>query len=194
MTTAISKVHQYAALVVTVSVLGVLLFALIYPRVAIMERTNTRIDEIDFQIGKYLSRPTRSAATEDVYAALDQRIAAAYFTEDTSELAFAALQAMVRELARKNGAEVISSTTKHKDNSRPFTEIRVGVHLSASTKAMTAILRAVENHPRRLFIDNLSVRQRFGSGSKTDQDPKRLDVRFDVFGFYGTGTIIEPPS
>lgn len=180
----VTRAHQLGAIVVTAVVLACTMTVIFYPFSYLNKTLQDRTQDVQFQIDRLKKIPLLAAQPSGQLSSESENLSGPFFTVGNRELAFADLQKTIRQIARKHGAEIHSTTTMHSKSDDRIAEVRIAARLSVGIAGLRDIVRALEATDRRLFIENMSVNQRFGARSQNQTNENRLEFRFEAVGYF----------
>jgi general secretion pathway protein M len=109
-----------------------------------------------------------------------------FLTGSTPSLALAKLQQMVKQLAERNGGELVSTqnVTAEDKQTGPI-PVSMKVHVRGDVRTLLDLLYALESGRPMLFLDNIIVTANPAGQSLTESGPgaRVLDIRFDLLGY-----------
>lgn len=154
------------------------------------------IEELEFRLAKF----RKVAAGKQAWMARLEEIRQQgqredrFFARDTTALASADLQTLIKRAVTDAGGELISTQVIPERKEEQFSRVAVKVRMTGSTPVLRTVLHAFESHTPVLFIENLNIRpirvgQAFIPGGVPGAKPApakasdKLSVDFDVIGY-----------
>lgn len=126
-------------------------------------------------------------ALEEELAALQiaQTSQAGYLPGDSSALAAAELQTLVKNIVRAAGEDLRSTQILPVKEEAGVTRVAIRVQLPVRIRSLQEVLHTLESGVPFIFIDNVDVRRRKTNrrGLKNTNQEVYLDVRFDITGY-----------
>lgn len=187
------KQHAILSLLVLI---GLVLFAyavLVAPAMNMRRENQERIDNLVLQLHKYKTAEMEIGPLQKQIDTLTktEKNNIDYLQEEVPSLAAANLQQHIKMIIESQGALLISSQpVGNNDQTELFQEATVKIIMRGDINALQAILYALESATPSLFLDNITIQQRYTAQARTNQkDADSLDVRFDVTGFINNTSI-----
>jgi general secretion pathway protein M len=146
---------------------------------------NQHIGEMRDQLARFeraaAMRPALLTQMKELEA---QKESQGYFlTGDTDPLAAAGLQDQVRTLVMDKGGTLQSMQAMPGVEEKGLTRITLRVQMSGTTETLFEVLYVLESGNPILFVDNVDIQNRDGSGTSGDQAAGLLTVAFDLSGY-----------
>ncbi|WP_240342378.1 type II secretion system protein GspM [Methylococcus sp. EFPC2] len=149
------------------------------------------IEELEFRLAKL----RKLAAGKEAWTARLEEIRQQgqqeerFFARDTTALASADLQTLIKQTVTDAGGELISTQVIPERKEEQFSRVAVKVRMTGSTPVLRQVLHAFEANTPILFVENLNIRpirvgQPFSPGGKpAAKATDKLSVDFDVVGY-----------
>lgn len=137
-------------------------------------------------LAKYQQIARAVDALEAELAALQiaQTSQAGYLPGDSSALAAAELQTLVKNIVRSAGEELRSTQILPVKEEAGVTRVAIRVQLPVRIQSLQEVLHTLESGVPFIFIDNVDVRRRKTSRRLLNTNEEiYLDVRFDITGY-----------
>ena len=138
------------------------------------------------KLAKYQQIARAVNALEAELAALQiaQTSQAGYLPGDSSALAAAELQTLVKNIVRAAGEDLRSTQILPVKEEAGVTRVAIRVQLPVRIQSLQEVLHTLESGVPFIFIDNVDVRRRKTSRRlKNTNQEVYLDVRFDITGY-----------
>ena len=189
----LSKSRIYAlALLIGVTLIFVL--GLLGPLLVIGNGYGEHLEELEFKLQKL----RKIAAEKDYWVKRLEEIKqqgkaeGRLIARDTSALASADLQTLIKEAVNRAGGELISTQVIPEHKEEQFIRVAVKLRMTGSTQVLRDVLHSFESGHPILFVDNLNIRpirisQPMLPGRKAGKVTDKLSVDFDVVGYIRGG-------
>ena len=112
-----------------------------------------------------------------------QTPARTFLKGETSALAGAELQNLIKRVMEANDGLLVSSEFRQSTEPLPLTPITVVVRARSSIAALQRILLELDSGRPTLFVDRLSIQSRHRPGRVIRELNEELDVDFEVTGY-----------
>ena len=145
----------------------------------------TRVSSAEL-LAKYQKIARAVDALEGELAALriSQASQAGYLPGDSSALAAAELQTLVKNIVRSVGEDLRSTQILPVNEEAGVTRVAIRVQLPVRMQGLQKVLHTLESGVPFIFIDNVDVRRRKTSRRLLNTNEEvYLDVRFDITGY-----------
>ena len=182
------KPWQHASLSagLTLVMVGLLFFVLIWPALSSRAAFNDRLDELQFQYRKFTATAANIPRLKQELEALagletDQT---GFLEEKPRALAAADLQQLLRSLIEETGGSLISTQVMpDAGGERIFPEISVKVHMRANIRSFQQLLHKIHSGQPLLLMDSLLAQKRQRRTTRAQREMEQLEIRFDITAF-----------
>jgi hypothetical protein len=171
--------HRLAALALLVAAVGAAFALLVLPLIGHFGGVRAEIGRQRETLGRFeafaANREAAEAQAERARAAMNGGL---FLPGETDALRTASLQALVTEIAEKNGARLSSTRALPVQEQEGLRLIGVQAELDTDMKRLQAILAAVEARRPALFVQSVQIAPSAGRR----RDSEELKVRFGIVG------------
>lgn len=180
--------QRVLAVSLLVAMIALILFMIVAPVLSTLNNYNESIDDLQFSLRRF---EREIAGKEKVLEHLNeikrrQRQENHFSNRETSALASADLQQLIKKIVVDSGGRLTSTQVIPEEEEDHFLRIAIKVRMSGDTVVLRDVLYALETARPMLMVENLmirAVRGRRNRKTRKIMPSNELNVNFEVSGY-----------